>query len=163
MNIEKRIAKAKQDSKGNKRFFHTLKKRRKREVDTLFHQSHNEVFKELDCLTCANCCKTTSPIFTRRDIERLSKHLGMTAGMFQAEYLIIDEDDDFVLHNAPCPFLNMEDNKCEVYDHRPKACREYPHTDRKNMIQILDLTHRNTMVCPAVQSVVEKIRNHMQT
>lgn len=162
MDVQKSIAKAKQDSKANKKLFNALKKKRKGEVDALFHEAHHEVFQEMDCLECANCCKTTSPIFTQKDIERLSKHLGMNPGQFQAEYLIIDEDEDFVLHTAPCPFLNLDDNKCGVYEHRPKACREYPHTDRKNMLQILDLTHRNTLVCPAVQSVVEKIRNHLQ-
>ncbi len=32
---------------------------------------------------------------------------------------------------SPCPFLG-DDNYCSVYEARPKACREYPHTDRKN-------------------------------
>ncbi|MDP4953161.1 MAG: YkgJ family cysteine cluster protein, partial [Flavobacteriales bacterium] len=62
-----------------------------------------------------------------------------------------------VLHTAPCPFLG-EDNKCSVYDSRPKACREYPHTDRKNMHQILNLTMKNTLVCPAVNLIVKKIQ-----
>ncbi|MEY4803795.1 MAG: hypothetical protein RL331_308, partial [Bacteroidota bacterium] len=50
-------------------------------------------------------------------------------------------------------------NTCAVYDDRPLACREYPHTDRKNMYQIMDLTAQNTLICPAVASIVEKIVN----
>ncbi|WP_332911960.1 YkgJ family cysteine cluster protein [Algoriphagus boritolerans] len=52
----------------------------------------------------------------------------------------------------PCPFLGA-DNKCLVYEDRPKACREYPHTNRKNMLGILDLSLKNTLVCPAVSKI----------
>jgi Fe-S-cluster containining protein len=44
---------------------------------------------------------------------------------------------------------------------RPKACREYPHTDRKHMHQIMDLTYRNTLVCPAVGLMVERIKSRL--
>jgi hypothetical protein len=37
------------------------------------------------------------------------------------------------------------------------ACREYPHTDRKNMYQILDLAAQNSLICPAVSKIVQKI------
>ena len=67
-----------------------------------------------------------------------------------------DEDNDFVLKSSPCPFL-LADNRCSVYDHRPRACREYPHTDRRKMVQILELTHRNTLVCPAVLEILAKV------
>jgi Fe-S-cluster containining protein len=53
----------------------------------------------------------------------------------------------------------LPDNTCAVYEDRPLACREYPHTDRKNMYQIMDLTTQNTLICPAVASIVEKIVN----
>ncbi len=38
---------------------------------------HDKEFAKTDCLDCGNCCKTTSPIFTEKDIERISKHLKM--------------------------------------------------------------------------------------
>ena len=82
----------------------------------------------------------------------------MKSSQFIDEYLHRDEDGDYVLNSAPCPFLGA-DNKCLVYEDRPKACREYPHTDRKNMYQIMDLTAQNTLICPAVASIVEKIVN----
>ena len=61
------------------------------------------------------------------------------------------------MRQAPCPFLDS-DNYCAVYDNRPNACREYPHTDRKRIIQLLDLTYKNTFVCPAVLEITEKIK-----
>jgi hypothetical protein len=107
-------------------------------------------------LLCANCCKTTSPIFYQHDIERAAKALNIKPGEFIVQFLHMDEDGDFVLNEAPCAFL-MSDNRCKIYESRPKACREYPHTDRKKMHQILDITYRNTLVCPAVLEIVKKV------
>ncbi|MCH2200012.1 MAG: YkgJ family cysteine cluster protein [Flavobacteriales bacterium] len=144
-----------------KDLFKQLKRAKDRELDSLFHEAHEEVFAVTDCLECANCCKTTSPIFRDRDIDRLAKRLRVRPSRFIDQYLRMDEDHDYVLKSSPCTFLN-EDNTCSVYEDRPLACREYPHTDRKKMSQILDLTYRNTMVCPAVEHIVEKIRKRLQ-
>jgi Fe-S-cluster containining protein len=143
--------------KENRKFLALLKKKDARKVDDLFHSTHEEVFEEMDCLACANCCKTTSPIFYQNDIERVARSLRMKPGDFIEKYLRIDEDRDYVLKSSPCPFLDG-DNYCRVYDDRPKACREYPHTDRKKMVQITELTLRNTMVCPAVLEMVERLK-----
>jgi Fe-S-cluster containining protein len=149
--------KAQTQSVQNKKFLSSLKRRNPREVDDLFHTAHEEVFSRINCLTCANCCKTTSPIFYQSDIERVAKALRMKPGDFIQKYLRIDEDKDYVLQSSPCPFLD-DDNRCRVYQDRPKACREYPHTDRKKMVQIMDLTHKNTLVCPAVLEMVGRIK-----
>lgn len=141
----------------NRKFLARLKKKDSRKVDDAFHALHHEVFEEVDCLKCANCCKTTSPIFYGTDIDRLAKSLRMRPGDFIEEYLRVDEDRDYVLKSSPCPFLG-EGNYCAVYEDRPKACREYPHTDRKKMVQITELTLRNTMVCPAVFEMVERLK-----
>mgnify|MGYP003719724549 CR=1 FL=1 len=69
-----------------------------------------------------------------------------------------DDENDYVLQSSPCTFLN-DDNTCFIYDYRPQACREYPHTDRKKMHQILNLTLENTTVCPAVSEIVDRIKN----
>jgi Fe-S-cluster containining protein len=157
MNLDRFREKAKNKSTENKKFLQSLKKKDARELDDVFHKVHNEVFEEVDCLTCANCCKTTSPIFYPTDIERVAKSLRMKPGDFIDQYLRIDEDKDYVLKSSPCPFLDA-DNYCKVYESRPKACREYPHTDRKKMVQIMDLTYKNTLVCPAVLEMVERIK-----
>lgn len=157
MDLEKHNQKATTLKKENRTFYDKLKRTKLKNLDNLFHNLHEEVFEELDCLTCANCCKTTSPIFYNRDIERLAKHMRMKPGDFIDKYLRIDEDKDYVLTQAPCPFLGS-DNYCSVYEARPNACREYPHTDRKRMEQILDLTYRNTIVCPAVLEITERLK-----
>jgi Fe-S-cluster containining protein len=157
VNIAQSLNLALRKSEENKKFLQSLGKKDARRVDNAFHQTHNEVFEEMDCLTCGNCCKTTSPIFYQSDIDRLGKSLRMKPGDFIEKYLRVDEDHDFVLRSAPCPFLGA-DNYCSVYADRPRACREYPHTNRKKMVQIMDLTHKNTMVCPAVFEIVERLK-----
>lgn len=157
MDLERFRKQNKMQLADNKKFLLSLKKKDPRKVDDAFHTLHEEVFEEIDCLTCANCCKTTSPIFYDTDIERLAKSLRIKAVDFAAKYLKVDEDGDQVLQSSPCPFLDS-DNYCSVYDARPKACREYPHTDRKKMVQILELTHKNTQVCPAVFEIVDRLR-----
>ena len=150
------LEEARKNVKANKKLFNRIAKKKK--LDEVFHAMHEEIFAKTDCLTCANCCRTTSPIFRDVDIERIAKHLGMRVADFTDKYLHLDEDRDWVLNSSPCTFLNLEDNKCSIYDFRPKACREYPHTDRKNMTQIMNLTFRNTLVCPAVAEMAERLK-----
>jgi hypothetical protein len=126
-------------------------------LDQVIHAAHDKAFQKIDCLKCANCCKTTSPIFRDVDIKRISKELRMKEQQFIKQYLRMDADGDYVLTIAPCPFLDLKDNKCTIYEFRPSACREYPHTNRKNSIQIGALHLKNMEICPAVVSVMEQI------
>ena len=149
-----------QERKENKSLFAKLKKMKGAPLDQKFHDLHNEVFKEIDCLECANCCKTSSPIFIEKDVTRISKHLNMKPGDFHEKYLKRDDEYDIVLKESPCAFLN-ENNACSIYDVRPRACSEYPHTNRKKFIQITDLTLANTKVCPATHSIIENLKKRI--
>lgn len=141
----------------NKRYLQRLKQKPPKHLDELFEQLHEEVFADTDCLVCANCCKTTSPIFTDKDIERIAKYLRMRPSELVERYLHLDPDQHYVLNSAPCAFLGA-DNYCTIYEVRPRACAEYPHTNRKRMAQILPLTLENTRVCPAVERIVAQLR-----
>jgi uncharacterized protein len=139
------------------KLFSKLKKSKPAKLDDVVRELHDEAFEEIDCLKCANCCKTTSPTFYDKDIERLSKHLKLKPSQFIEKYLHIDEDKDYVLKSSPCTFLDA-DNYCSVYEARPLACREYPHTNRKRFYQILDITLTNTSICPAAYKIVEELK-----
>ena len=136
-----------------KKIFRKLKQSKPNDLDQKFHKGHEAEFKKMDCLSCANCCKTTSPIFRDADIRRISKHLRVKEGKFISDYLRMDEEQDYVLKSSPCSFLE-KDNSCSIYDVRPLACREYPHTDRKNMFQVLEITAENSLICLAVARIV---------
>jgi Fe-S-cluster containining protein len=152
---------AQQLKKENENFYRRLKLKSPKNLDDLFHKAHEKVFEKIECLNCANCCKTTSPIFYERDIDRAAKALKIKPGAFIDKYLRIDEDKDYVLKQSPCAFLDSE-NYCTIYNDRPNACREYPHTNRKKMQQILDLTFKNTLVCPAVLWISDEIKKQIR-
>lgn len=144
----------------NKKFFSKLKKKPPKHLDLLMQELHTAEFERTDCLKCANCCKTTGPLFTAKDIERISKHFRMKQQQFIETYLRLDEENDYVLQSVPCSFLGA-DNYCSIYEVRPKACREFPHTDRKKFQQISHLTLRNVAVCPAAFNIVEEMKRRL--
>lgn len=141
---------------GSAALFKGLKRQTHHDLDRVIHGLHEEVFAKTDCLNCANCCKTTGPLWSERDKERVAKHLRLKTEEFESAYLRLDEDGDWVLQQLPCPFLEA-DNACAIYEIRPKACREYPHTDRAKQVQILDLTQKNALICPAVGEIVARM------
>ncbi len=152
---------AKERQQENKKYFAKLKKRTPKNLDYVMQDLHEEEFSRTDCLTCGNCCKTTSPIFADKDIERISKFLKMKVSDFTKTYLQRDSDDFMVLKSAPCTFLNEADNTCFIYDVRPKACAEYPHTNRRKFIQLADLTIKNTEICPATYNIIEALKKKL--
>lgn len=136
--------------------FQKLKKKKPKNLDSIVHKLHDEAFSQFDCLDCANCCSSISPIVTDKDAERMAKSQKIKTTDFIDQYLYLDEDHDYVFQQTPCPFL-MGDNYCCVYENRPRACREYPHTDRKRFYQILKLTHKNCEICPVVYAITDEL------
>lgn len=157
-NLSELAEKSKQE---NKKYFSNLKRRTPKNLDNVVQKLHREEFEKTDCLTCGNCCKTTSPMFTDKDIERISKYLKMKVSKFIDTYLTRDSDDFMVLKSSPCTFLDETDNTCFIYDVRPKACAEYPHTNRRKFIQIADLTIENTFICPATYNILEALKKEI--
>lgn len=153
--------KAKEKHQENKRFFTKLKRRTPKNLDYLMQELHGEEFQRTDCLNCANCCKTTGPLFTQIDIERIAKNLRLRPSDFIDTYLRVDEEGDFILKSVPCTFLGP-DNYCSIYNVRPKACREFPHTNRKKFQQISNLTLKNIAICPAAFNIVEEMKKRIK-
>ena len=157
MNLAHHKEQSRLKLKENDKFFKRLRNLKPKFLDSLIHPLHDEVFECADCLKCANCCKTTGPLFTDKDISRIAKHLRIKPSELAEKNLLIDEDRDYVLQSVPCTFLG-KDNYCSIYDVRPKACKEFPHTDRKKQSQLLKLTEKNIEVCPAVLTIIEKLK-----
>lgn len=152
---------AKDKHKESKSFFTKLKKKQPKQLDYIMQELHEDEFKKTDCLTCANCCKTTGPLFTDKDVKRIAKHFRQKPQQFIDTYLKVDEENDYVLQSVPCTFLGA-DNYCSIYDVRPKACAEFPHTDRKKFQQISDLTLKNVAICPAAFNIVEQMKKRIK-
>jgi Fe-S-cluster containining protein len=151
---------ANEKSDENKKFFKKLRKKPPKNLDYVMQELHDIQFSKTDCLQCANCCKTTGPLFTSADIERIAKHLRLKPSAFIDAYLRVDEEGDYVLKTVPCTFLGA-DNYCSIYKVRPKACREFPHTNRKKFHQISNLTLKNVAICPAAFHIVEAMKKRV--
>jgi Fe-S-cluster containining protein len=80
----------------------------------------------------------------------------MKGGDFAQKYLYLDEDQEYALKETPCPFLG-DDNYCGIYDVRPRACSDYPHTDQVNQVGIMLLTQKNATICPAVADIFTEL------
>lgn len=163
MNFQDEIRQLKNQSALQKKTYQKtiqyLKNLKPLDADELIHTQHDLVFEEIDCLQCANCCKTTPALISNEDINRISKHLQISTKEFIVKYTRKDDDGDVVLNQTPCTFLNA-DNTCAIYAVRPFACKDYPHTHRKKMHQILDLTLKNTEICPAVARILQNIEQN---
>lgn len=123
--------------------------------------AHQRVFDRIDCLECANCCTSIPPLVNDTDTRRLARHLGLKEAQFRDTYLTQDEDGDTVMNTSPCPFLG-EDNKCDVYEVRPKACRQYPHTGDHSFAKHLKLHQVNVRYCPAVYHILIELDQAIQ-
>ena len=156
-DLDKHASRAASIRKSHKKMFQRLKQENSQEIDHRFIKNHQAVFAQTNCLSCANCCKTTGPLFTSKDIERIARFLKIRPAEMVETYLRVDEDQDYVVKKTPCVFLGP-DNDCSIYTIRPKACREYPHTDRIKQKQLFGVTLKNASICPAVYEILERIR-----
>lgn len=150
-----------QAADNRKAYKRLLEKGNKNKILKALPDLHEEAFEQIDCLQCANCCKNYSPRFKNPDIKRIAKLLRMKEGEFTDTYLRLDEDNDYVLKQQPCPFL-AEDNTCNIYEDRPSDCRRYPYTDEDVLIKRVPLTLTNSTVCPITFHVLERLREMEQ-
>ena len=137
--------------------YYNKNKKKLEASDLKIHNLHDKISSKIDCLKCANCCRSLGPRITDKDVERMAKVLRIKSADLIENYLMVDEDGDMVFQSMPCPFLGV-DNYCSIYESRPKACREYPHTDRKKFFQIYKLSVKNASTCPIVYEVLEEIQ-----
>lgn len=139
-----------------KQFRQFLQRADKNKVLKQLPELHEEAFRQVDCLSCAACCKNYSPRFKTPDIKRISRHLGLRESELIDTYLKVDEDGDFVVRSTPCPFLGS-DNFCSIYEARPSDCARFPYTDEDVIVRRQQLTLKNSTFCPAVFFVLDKL------
>ena len=81
------------------------------------------------CQQCHNCCRGGQPGWvypSRREIERISRHLEITVYALRRRYVVKDPGGEASLKmraNGDCIFWN---EGCEIYSVRPRQCRTYP-------------------------------------
>ena len=158
VNLRSFKQKVRHNKKRLKRFLTKLEKNPSRGLDKLTASLEPEIWKEVDCLTCANCCKTMTPTYTKADIKRISAHFNETPQQFTDKWLIYEKKDkDWQNKKQPCQFLNLTDNKCSIYEIRPLDCSGFPHLPKKKMVDYIHVHKQNIEYCPATYRLVEKM------
>ena len=142
-----------------RRFLGKLEKNPPKGLDKMAELVSQNVWKEVDCLSCANCCKTMSPTFTVKDVKRISAHLGMQPLEFREKYLYLEKKDkDWMNRQQPCQFLDLSNNMCSIYEVRPADCAGFPHLTKKKMADYVHVHKQNVQYCPATYKMVEKMK-----
>lgn len=122
---------------------------------------HPTAFDVIDCTKCANCCKVLQVTLINKDITRIARHLNMPREEFIEKYLVPDEQEgqkgQYHIAVQPCPFLG-EDNRCTIYEVRPRVCQSFPYTNRKGFLAHTQFHSDNTVACPAVYYIVEQLK-----
>ena len=143
--------------KAFKRYLGKLEKDPPRKLDAIAEIVDAEVWKEVDCLSCANCCKSMTPTFTNADLKRIAKHLEMSQQEFKDKWLEFDKKaGDWVNVKQPCQFLNLTNNMCSIYEVRPVDCAGFPHLKKRKMTEYIHVHQQNIEYCPATFKMVEK-------
>ena len=127
-------------------------------LDKIADEINNEIWKEVDCLSCGNCCKKMTPTFTDKDISRISSHFEMSKKEFKEKWLYFDKKDgDWMNYTTPCQFLDLKNNICSIYEVRPTDCADFPHLNKKKMVDYIHVHQQNIQYCPATFKMVEKM------
>ncbi len=140
------------------KFIRKLGKSKKRNLYAQVLAADKEMWGQVNCLDCANCCKKMTPTYSKKDIDRIAGHFKMTYKQFFDKWLEVDDNKDIINKSRPCQFLG-KDNKCSIYAIRPLDCAEFPHTNRKDFkYQATEKTYINNLAyCPATLVFVEKL------
>ncbi|ULQ53125.1 YkgJ family cysteine cluster protein [Flavihumibacter fluvii] len=142
-----------------RRFITKVENERPRGIDQLTPVLEKEVWEEVDCLTCANCCKKMTPTFTTKDISRISAHFEMTPAAFKEKWLVFEKKDrDWVNVKRPCQFLDLKTNMCSIYAIRPSDCAGFPYLSKKKAVDYVHVHKQNIEYCPATYKMVEKMK-----
>lgn len=132
-------------------------------INAMVDEASDAAWKEVECLSCANCCKVMTPTFTKADLKRISKHLRMSEKDFYTKWLETDKKNgDKVNRIQPCQFLDLKDNKCSIYEVRPEDCAKFPHFKRKPFGDFNHIHTQNIEYCPATLKFITHLKEKVE-
>ncbi len=160
MNLSYFKRKAKENATGLKRFLKKLDRIVPEDFDKLIQEEDAKMWLQTDCMTCANCCKTMTPTYTKKDMTRIAAHLKMTTKELFDKWLKKDDNGDIVNREQPCQWL--VDNKCSIYEVRPADCAEFPHHNKKPFDLFNDTFAQNIDKCPATYRLISALKKRVE-
>ncbi len=131
------------------------------ELDSVVREVTDDVWEQIDCTKCANCCKSLQIEVNKEDIRRLAAKFSMTPQQFTRKYVLTGTDNSKYFAAMPCPFLGS-DNRCTVYDVRPAACRDYPFLNKYGFRTRTFMMIESTAVCPIVFNVWDALKDRLK-
>ncbi len=135
-----------------------------KELDIIAERIDKEVWKEIDCLSCANCCRKMSPTYSFQDIKRIAAHFNLKIKDFKSKWLYFDKkEEDWMNVSKPCQFLDLKTNMCSIYEIRPADCAGFPHLTKKKMTDYIHVHKQNLEYCPATLKMVERLRETLSS
>ncbi|MBV9210248.1 MAG: YkgJ family cysteine cluster protein [Acidobacteria bacterium] len=121
-----------------------------------------------NCSKCpAYCCSIYERVaVTKRDINRLAKHFGVSVETATRRYTkmhsgerVLRRKKDTIFEET-CQFLNEETRGCGIYHARPAVCREYPARVRCSYYDVLQferVQQDDPNVIPLVQITFREV------
>ncbi|HEU4471891.1 MAG TPA: YkgJ family cysteine cluster protein [Flavisolibacter sp.] len=144
-----------------RRFLTKLENNPPKDLDSYPDAIDKEVWQEVDCLACSNCCRTMTPTYTFKDLQRIAAHLNMTISQFKAKWLFKNKEGEWMNVNNPCQFLDRKTNMCSIYAVRPADCAGFPHLTKKKVVHYIHVHKQNVQHCPATFKMVEKLMDRI--
>ncbi|ANI89571.1 hypothetical protein A9P82_09870 [Arachidicoccus ginsenosidimutans] len=163
INFKKFKAEFEQKRQSYRSYITKLENNIPRGIDNITAETDKEVWKEIDCLSCANCCKKMTPTFTSQDIKRIASHLRVSPKAFKEKWLKQEKGEtDWVNVSQPCQFLDLKTNMCTIYEVRPADCAGFPHLAKKKAVDYLHIHKQNIEYCPATLKFVELLKERVK-
>lgn len=157
INFRSFAQKVRYHKKTFKKYLSKLEKNPPKNIHSIADKVNVAVWKEIDCLSCANCCKKMTPTFSAQDIKRIAHYFQISTTEFKNKWLHQDKENaDWVNNSQPCQFLNLQNNKCSIYEVRPTDCAGFPHLNKKKVTEYIHVHQQNIQYCPATFKMVEK-------
>ena len=129
-----------------------------RNIQSIAVKAANKVWDEVNCLSCANCCKVMTPTYTNADLKRISAHLEISVDEMKARWLKKERGSgDWVNKSTPCQFLDLKTNLCSIYEVRPADCAGFPHLNKRKVTDYIHVHKQNIDECPATFKMVERM------
>jgi Fe-S-cluster containining protein len=129
-------------------------------VERQFRHAAEQIHDQIDCRSCAECCRVGEVPLAERDVEKLARFLRISVKKFLEEYAMEGETAALILKRDKNGCVFLAGNECTVYEARPGNCERFPHVIRgPGSIQsrMWEMVDRATY-CPIVYNWLETVK-----
>lgn len=128
-------------------------------VEKRFRAIAEQAEESIDCTQCANCCRVATTQINDRDIDRMSRGLGMRRDEFLDQYTV-ESDEGIILRRTQAGCVFLQGTLCSIYEFRPNTCELFPHLVKGNGSFVSRMWHMpdRAVYCPIVFNSLEQFK-----